>query len=299
MPPDGRSFTIWDLITISISMAGAQMAWTVELGYGTPELMKLGLSEQLTSLVWLAGPISGLIAQPVIGALSDASSSKYRRRFWIIASTVALVISTLTLAYVKVIAAFLVDLAGVGAGDWSEKREERAKSVAIGLAVFSFYVLDFALNGLQASLRNLLLDITPPGQLNAGNAWHGRMINAGNIVGYGFGFLPLANLPIIRLLGGNQFRKFCVICIVVLVITVVITCLSHTEQERPRIARQQSGRGQMLEVFANIRNAIWQLPKPIRRVCYVQLFAFMGWFPFLFYSYVPSCSAARLFSLQS
>ena len=47
--------------------------------------------------------------------------------------------------------------------------------------------MDFALNGLQASLRNLLLDVTPPGQLSVGNAWHGRMTNAGNIVGYGFG----------------------------------------------------------------------------------------------------------------
>lgn len=38
------------------------------LRYGTPFLLSLGLSETLTSLVWLAGPISGLIAQPVIGA---------------------------------------------------------------------------------------------------------------------------------------------------------------------------------------------------------------------------------------
>jgi hypothetical protein len=35
--------------------------------YGTPFLRELGLAEQLTSLVWLAGPISGLIAQPLIG----------------------------------------------------------------------------------------------------------------------------------------------------------------------------------------------------------------------------------------
>jgi solute carrier family 45 protein 1/2/4 len=37
------------------------------VSYGTPFLLDLGLSEQMTSLVWLAGPISGLIAQPVIG----------------------------------------------------------------------------------------------------------------------------------------------------------------------------------------------------------------------------------------
>ena len=30
--PPGKRLTQWDLITLSISMAGAQIAWTVELG---------------------------------------------------------------------------------------------------------------------------------------------------------------------------------------------------------------------------------------------------------------------------
>lgn len=117
---------------------------------------------------------------------------------------------------------------------------KQASNVAIGLAIFSFYVLDFALNALQASLRNLLLDITPPEQLSAGNAWHSRMTQAGNIIGYGFGFLPLASLPIIRLLGGDQFRKFCVLVMFVLVITVGITCYTQTEEERT-LQRQPEG----------------------------------------------------------
>ena len=32
LPPGKRQLTNWDLITLSISMAGAQVAWTVELG---------------------------------------------------------------------------------------------------------------------------------------------------------------------------------------------------------------------------------------------------------------------------
>ncbi|TFK75785.1 MFS general substrate transporter [Pluteus cervinus] len=276
-----RRLSTWDLFTLSISMAGAQIAWTVELGYGTPFLLQLGLSAQLTSLVWLAGPISGLVAQPVIGAVSDSSTSKYRRRFWIILSTVALVVSTLTLAYCEALAEFFVNLFRIGAGDWDEHSKKAAKHTAIGFAVVSFYILDFALNGLQASLRNLLLDVAPPSQLSVGNAWHSRMTNAGNIVGYGFGFLPLAELPIIRLLGGDQFRKFCVICIVLLVVTVWVTCYYHEEQERVELRRQD---GSFREVFNNIYTSLVHLPKPIRRVCYVQIFAFMGWFPFLFYS---------------
>jgi solute carrier family 45, member 1/2/4 len=58
-----KRLSTWDLITLSISMLGAQIVWTTELGYGTPFLLSLGLSEQLTALVWLAGPISGLVAQ--------------------------------------------------------------------------------------------------------------------------------------------------------------------------------------------------------------------------------------------
>lgn len=264
-------------------MAGAQIAWTVELGYGTPFLLDLGLPAQLTSLVWLAGPISGLVAQPVIGALSDSSTSKYRRRFWIFLSTGALIISTLVLAYCVPLAEFFVDFFRVGNGDWDENRKRQANNTAIGLAILCFYVLDFALNGLQASLRNLLLDVTPPNQLNAGNAWHGRMVNAGNIIGYGFGFLPLAELPIIRHLGGGQFRKFCIICIVILTVTVGMTCYCHEEQERP-VSHRTRPRKRGIDVLNDIYHTLTHLPHAIRRVCLVQLFAFMGWFPFLFYS---------------
>jgi solute carrier family 45 protein 1/2/4 len=262
-------------------MAGAQIAWTVELGYGTPFLLSLGVSEQLTSLVWLAGPISGLIAQPLIGAISDSSTSKYRRRYWIVSSTIVLVVSTLTLAYCKEISGFLVDLFGGGQGDWDPKRSYYVSNTAIGLAIVSFYLLDFALNALQASLRNLLLDITPAGQLNAGNAWHSRMTQAGNIIGYGFGFFPLADIPILRWIGGTQFRKFCIVALTVLVVTVWITCWTQQEHERPK---RQSESSQMKKILGNIRAAILKLPPPIKKVCAVQVFAFMGWFPFLFYA---------------
>jgi solute carrier family 45 protein 1/2/4 len=92
-----------------------------ELGYGTPYLLSLGLSEQLTSLVWLAGPISGLVAQPLIGAISDSSNSRYRRRYWIVTATLLLVLSGLGLAFTETIAKALVDLVGGGQGDWDPK----------------------------------------------------------------------------------------------------------------------------------------------------------------------------------
>lgn len=46
---------------------------------------------------------------------------------------------------------------------------------------------DLTKPSLQASLRNLVLDITPGEQLASANAWHGRFNHFGNIVGFTLG----------------------------------------------------------------------------------------------------------------
>ena len=107
------------------------------------------------------------------------------------------------------------------------------------------------------------------------------------------GFLPLAKLPILSWLGGSQFRKFCVICMIILSATVWITCWTQQEPIREkrgvekrydRPARDRQSlliivfyRTSMADIVKNIWHAILHLPRPVRRVCYVQLFAFMGW----------------------
>jgi hypothetical protein len=50
------------------------------------------------------------------------------------------------------------------------------------------------------------------------------------------------------------------------------------------------------DVVATIYEAAIHLPKPVRRVCIVQIAAFMGWFPYLFYSttYVAEVMAIEL-----
>ncbi|KAG8823677.1 hypothetical protein FRC17_009261 [Serendipita sp. 399] len=244
-----RRMTWRDFVNISISMAGAQIAWTLELGYG---------------------------------AISDASTSAYRRRFWIWLATGALVLSTLILAYVEAIASFLVDML-THMEDWNPDRKKKVSHLAIGIAIVCFYVLDFALNALQASLRNLLLDITPAEQLATGNAWHGRMTHAGNIIGYTLGSQDLDKWPFLKPFGKGQFRKVCILTLVILSITVSITCVTQHEVAKERTSE---GQGRFREAINNITKAITQLPKPIRRVCMVQIFAFIGWFPFLFYATV-------------
>ncbi|KAJ2579062.1 hypothetical protein GGH95_003302, partial [Coemansia sp. RSA 1836] len=53
-----RMLTTWQLASMTVLLAGIQFVWTVELGYGTPYLLSLGLSKPLMTLVWMAGPLS-------------------------------------------------------------------------------------------------------------------------------------------------------------------------------------------------------------------------------------------------
>lgn len=134
----------------------------------------------------------------------------------------------------------------------------------------------------------------------------------GNILGYAAGWLDLSRLSILRPLGGDQFRKFAIIALVGLVLSVTITCVfvkeggeedgdeyehQHDAQAQgstfsssatPKATGVDDERPSMLKALGTALQSIWtaikRLPRPIRRVCLVQLFAFNGWFPFLFYS---------------
>jgi MFS family permease len=68
----------------------------------SPYLLTLGLSHALMSLVFIAGPLSGLIVQPLVGLLADRSSSKWgRRRPFIVGGTIACVLGMLLLGFTR------------------------------------------------------------------------------------------------------------------------------------------------------------------------------------------------------
>lgn len=67
-----------------------------------PYLLELGLTKSKTSLVWVAGPLSGLIVAPVIGAIADHSKSPYgRRRPFMLGGSVAVAVCFYTLGWAK------------------------------------------------------------------------------------------------------------------------------------------------------------------------------------------------------
>lgn len=81
----------------------------------TPYLLQLGLTKSRTSLVWIAGPLSGLIMQPLVGVITDRSTSKWgRRRPFMVVGSLLVGLCLLLLGWTtELVALFVTDEARV------------------------------------------------------------------------------------------------------------------------------------------------------------------------------------------
>ncbi|KAF9890922.1 hypothetical protein FE257_005179 [Aspergillus nanangensis] len=150
------------------------------------------------------------------------------------------------------------------------------------MATIFMYCLDFAINTVQAGIRCFIVDNAPVHQQESANAWASRLTGVGNILGYIFGYIHLPKyLPS---LGDTQFKVLCALASASLAITLLISCLYIKERDPRLDASPSEGNPGLIAFFKQIFRSIKYLPPEIAKVCEVQLAAWVGWFPFLFYA---------------
>lgn len=115
--------------------------------YCTPYLLELGLTKSRVSLVWIAGPLSGLLTQPTVGIISDRFKSKWgRRRPFMVVGTIFVSASLLVLGWTS-------ELVGI-----FMSASELHQTVTIWVAVLSIYVVDFAINAGMTAATEVSID---------------------------------------------------------------------------------------------------------------------------------------------
>ncbi|WP_375420032.1 MFS transporter [uncultured Sphingomonas sp.] len=68
------------IIQMNIGFLGLQFSFGLQQSNMGPIYSYLGADEATLPLLWLAGPMTGLIVQPLVGALSDRTASRWGRR---------------------------------------------------------------------------------------------------------------------------------------------------------------------------------------------------------------------------
>ena len=272
-----KTKSVWYLILLTISIGGLQIAWSVELSNGSPYLLSLGLSKSLMALVWIAGPLTGTLVQPYVGMLSDNCRLPWgKRKPFMVGGALATVVSLMFLAWTKEIVAGILGIFG------ASPESEGVKVTTIIVAVIGVYVLDFAINTVQAAIRAFIVDCAPAHQQEAANAMASRITGFGNIVGYIAGYVNLTEH--VWFLGYTQFQILCAIACIALASTVAVSTITIAERDPRLEGPPKKDRPGVFAFFLTIFTSIKRLPPQIKRVCEVQFFAWIGFFPLLFYT---------------
>lgn len=148
--------------------------------------------------------------------------------------------------------------------------------------LYTFIVISDAFTTVQAGIRAFIVDNAPAHQQETANAWASRLTGVGNILGYIFGYLKLPE--ILPFFGNTQFKVLCAIASISLSTTLLISCLYIKERDPRLEGPPVSDNPGLISFFKQVFHSIRRLPPQIRKVCEVQLAAWVGWFPFLFYS---------------
>ena len=164
-----KKFSTMQLFYFCLGFFGLQFAWQMRLALSGPVLEELGSNPTIYGLISLAGPFSGMVVQPIIGALSDKTTSKFgRRRPYLlggaILASLALWIFPNSGAIVNSFGAAMAPIAG------------------LILAGIMIWVIDACVNIAQGPYRALVPDVIPREQHGLANSFLSFAIGLGSVV---------------------------------------------------------------------------------------------------------------------
>lgn len=74
------NLSLWQIINMNVGFFGIQFSFGLQQSNMSPIYRMLGAEESALPLLWLAGPVTGLVVQPIIGAMSDRTETRWGRR---------------------------------------------------------------------------------------------------------------------------------------------------------------------------------------------------------------------------
>ncbi|KAL6216118.1 hypothetical protein ACLB2K_009345 [Fragaria x ananassa] len=274
-----KSSSISKITLVASIAAGVQFGWALQLSLLTPYVQQLGVPHKWAAVVWLCGPISGLLVQPIVGYYSDRCRSRFGRRRPFIAAGAALV----------AIAVFLIGYAadiGVRSGDSLHKS---TKPRAVLVFVVGFWILDVANNMLQGPCRALLADISGSDtkKMRTANALYSFFMAVGNVLGYAAGSLknlhkvfPFTVTKACDMYCANLKSCF-FISIALLAVLTVMVMVSVREKTMPSRDDEKGEGG--VRFVGEIIGAFKELKKPMWILLLVTCLNWIAWFGFLLF----------------
>lgn len=256
--------SFWQIWNMSFGFLGIQYGFGLQQANLSPIFRYLGAEESKLAVLWLAGPVTGLLIQPIIGAISDGTWTRFgRRKPFFLAGALVGSVAVMLMPYSPVL--------------W----------VAVGL----FWILDASMNTAMEPYRAMVGDKLNDKQRTTGFSVQTFMIAGGQIMA---GIMPLLLLSFgvsDDTKGGTHIPDIVKYSFIIGVVAMMVTMMwtNFTTDEYPpdnleEFRAEQASKGglvgRIIHAFKDIWDAIVEMPTALRRIWWVKLFSWYG-LPFM------------------
>ncbi len=273
MPLSKPRLSFWQIVNMNFGFFGIQYSFGLQQSNMSPIYKYLGADEANLPYLWLAGPMTGLIVQPIIGAMSDRTISRLGRRtpYFLIGA----ILCSVSLFFMPF-------------------------SSALWMAASLLWILDAANNIAMEPYRAFVSDKLDPGQHSIGFLTQSAFTGLGQtlsyltpsllvILGMNKDALNSRNIPYITVTAFIIGAFFSLSSILWTVKTTKEDPLSEAEKQKIRKTS-----GGMSSTFREIRDAIRDMPLTMKQLAVVKLFQWYAMF--CYWQYIVLSISTTLFN---
>ncbi|MGK7941243.1 MAG: MFS transporter [Crocosphaera sp.] len=268
-----RTRNFLELWNMSFGFFGVQYGWALQMSNTSAIYEYLGANPEHIPLLWLAAPVSGLMAQPIIGYMSDRTWGPLgRRRPYFL---VGAILSSMALVLMP-------------------------NASTLWIAAGLLWILDTSINITMEPFRAFIVDLLPKKQHTQGFSMQSFFIGLGAVVASVSPWILTHVFGVSNRMTEGDGIPFTVklsfyIGAVVFLSTVVWTVVTTEEQPPKNLkAMKKSNESKSLgDKLREIFELITTMPKTMKQLALVQFFTWLG--IFCLFLYFPPAVAHNIF----
>lgn len=253
-----KKFNTAQFLNFALGFFGLQFAWQMRIILSGPVTESLGASPFLYGLIWLAGPFTGMVVQPIIGALSDKTISPFgRRRPYLLGGAIIASIALWVFPNSQNVAVALESATGIELPIW----------MGLLVAAIMIWIIDACINVAQGPYRALIPDVVPQEQHSVANSYISLAIGLGSVVAAGMA-------PFLKWVFNFQMSINAQFIMGALAFTLAMlwTCITIQEHKIQKTQEEKQDKTNFIEALKEF----FAMSPEVSKICLMQFFTWIG-----------------------
>ena len=256
-----KKFTTAQFLNFCLGFFGLQFAWQMRIILSGPVTESLGASPFLYGLIWLAGPFTGMVVQPLVGTISDKTKSPLgRRRPYLLAGALIAAVALWIFPNSASVSGLLQKLTGINL----------PALTALFIAAIMIWVIDACINIAQGPYRALIPDVVPQEQHSLANSYISLAIGLGSV-------FAAATAPFLKWAFDYQMSipaQF-IMAALAFSLGMIWTCITIKEPQI-KIENEDAENKKQNSSFIQALKDFFALSPEVSKICLMQFFTWIG-----------------------